>query len=1199
MSPISRRLSLALFTVTAGLLASACGGGDASPPPTPLSTSGYVVDGYLRGAAVLCDSDGNGLVTAGETSVATTSAGLYVFPAGCASGMVATGGSSIDTGLPFSGTLRAPALAKVITPLTTLMIDGLSMQQLNAALALPAVTDLAQTDPAATDGAGAMLDPVLMKKTLAVQQLLQKASEVLSSLSASPDPAALPAIYSEVAAAFADMLKGGGQLIVGDTVVDAAMVGNLVKAATQRVANSTTLPVAIRSGAASVNADALAGVTAGGLKVQAEAILNSGGAADITNVTRAQQSDTQIVTYVVTNRAALAGNPTAEAVNAMASTLTQQVVASQGSGGDGGNGGGGVTPPVPGDGSTLLLSFDEAAPAFTDMGAYGGALPSVENAPAGGSGMALKILKPVSPDTWGGVFFGVARIPFAADRKTLTARVYATRAAAVILLKVEVPGGTSVEVAGAPTGAANTWSTVTWNLAAVDAALSYTSVAITPDVDRVTDGQAYFIDTLTLAAAGTSTPPPIASGSLLLSFDENTPAFTDMGAYGGALPSVENAPAGGSGMALKILKPVAPDTWGGVFFGVARIPFAADRTRITARVYSTRAGAVINFKVEAGAASAEVASSPTGAANTWSTVTWNLAAVDPAQSYTVVAITPDAETVTSGQSYYIDDITLAAAVVLPPTPPANAAAVLLSFDETTPAFTDMGAYGGALPTVENAPAGGSGMALKILKPVAPDTWGGVFFGVARIPFAADRKTLTARVYSTRADAVIRFKVEVPGGSAVEVASSPTGPANTWSTVSWNFAGVDATRNYSVIAITPDLETVTTGQAYWIDDISIAAAGTNAVQPVTIATLDEAGAALVGFEGCWDSTVVADPAGGTNKVGKVVKPGSGVPFYCGSTLVTVANGGFTPIPFTDSAKTLTVRVYSPDANIPVRLKVEDIADSTKSVEAETSTSAVGWQTMTFNFAAPAAGALDLTTQYTKVAIFFNFGVVGTGKTYYFDDVTLVTGTGTDTVLVTFDEKNYNNTQSQPSVLSGFGGAEDSTLVGPADVGVPPDGAKTGKWAKVVKNAGETWAGTSVQRKPNDAVPTIPFATGATKMSVRVYSAYPGVRVHLKVEQSGRPDVNSEVDACTTLTNAWETLTFEFGPAGQHFVPSGPCPGGYQTDPNQPGYQPTAQLDVSKTYNKVNIFFDYGLGLAGYDSMPAERTYYFDEVKFIGP
>ena len=36
------------------------------------------------------------------------------------------------------------------------------------------------------------------------------------------------------------------------------------------------------------------------------------------------------------------------------------------------------------------------------------------------------------------------------------------------------------------------------------------------------------------------------------------------------------------------------------------------------------------------------------------------------------------------------------------------------------------------------------------------------------------------------------------------------------------------------------------------------------------------------------------------VGKVIKPGSGVPFFCGTTVVTVTNGGFTPIAFTASA-----------------------------------------------------------------------------------------------------------------------------------------------------------------------------------------------------------------------------------------------------------------------------------------------------------
>lgn len=853
---------------------------------------------------------------------------------------------------------------------------------------------------------------------------------------------------------------------------------------------------------------------------------------------------------------------------------------------------GGVVPPPVGTG-TLLLSFDEDPPAFSDMGAYGGALPSVEAGPAGGTGKALKILKPAGPDTWGGVYFTTARVPFTADRKKLTARVNATRAGAVIMLKVEVPGGANLEVAGTATGAANTWSTVTWDFSAANPALSYTVMAITPDVDRVTDGQAYFIDEITLAAAESVTPPPSGEGTKLLSFDEDPPAFSNMGAYGGAQPTVEAGPAGGNGNALKIFKPASPDTWGGTFFTVARVPFTAERKKITARVNATRAGAIIRMKVEVpGGAAVEVAGTATGAANTWGTVSWDFSAADLAQSYTVMAITPDADRATDGQTYFIDDITLAPAEAVVPPPPTGTA--FLTFDEDPPAFSDMGAYGGAQPSVEAGPAGGSGKALKILKPAAPDTWGGVFFTTSGIPFTATAKTITARVYSTRAGAVISFKVEVPGGAAIEVLGTATGAANSWGTVTWNFSAADLSQRYKIIAITPDAARVTDGQAYYVDDITVVESAPPA-GPVTIATLDEPGAMLQGFEGCWDSTVVNDPAGGSNKVGRVVKPGSGVPFYCGSTVVTVANGGFTPIPFTATATKLTVRLWSPDAGIPVRLKVEDIANPAKSVETEAMTAAAGaWQTLTFDFAKPVAGTavLDLTTTYNKASIFFDFGTVGSGKTYYFDDITFVSDTGSNLVLVNFDERNYDNTQSQPSVLSGFGGAENSTLVGTSD-GMPADGTRTGKSARVIKNPGEVWAGTSVQRKPNDAVPTIPFATGATKMSVRVYSAYAGVRVHLKVEQSGRPDFNSEVGACTTLTNAWETLVFDFGPKGKHFIPNGPCPDNYDEN------KPTAQLDVSKVYNKVNIFFDYGLGDAGYDAMPGTRTYYFDDLKFVGP
>ena len=118
----------------------ACGGGGSANAPTPvvIASSGWAVDGYLSGAAVLCDSNGNGVADTGEISVTTNSSGGYSFPAGCNAALTARGGVSVDTGVPFTGVLKAPAGSSVITPLTTLLAEGLTQVQLKAALGLPA-----------------------------------------------------------------------------------------------------------------------------------------------------------------------------------------------------------------------------------------------------------------------------------------------------------------------------------------------------------------------------------------------------------------------------------------------------------------------------------------------------------------------------------------------------------------------------------------------------------------------------------------------------------------------------------------------------------------------------------------------------------------------------------------------------------------------------------------------------------------------------------------------------------------------------------------------------------------------------------------------------------------------------------------------------------------------------------------------------
>jgi hypothetical protein len=117
-------------------------------------------------------------------------------------------------------------------------------------------------------------------------------------------------------------------------------------------------------------------------------------------------------------------------------------------------------------------------------------------------------------------------------------------------------------------------------------------------------------------------------------------------------------------------------------------------------------------------------------------------------------------------------------------------------------------------------------------------------------------------------------------------------------------------------------------------------------------------------------------------------------FAGTTITGLAEKGFSSkIPFTLSDTKMSVRVWSPNAGIKVRLKIEDHANSAINCETEsTVTIASGWQTLEFDFANNVSGnPLDITKNYDKATIFFNFGVAGSVaglKTYYFDDVKFV-------------------------------------------------------------------------------------------------------------------------------------------------------------------------------------------------------------------
>jgi len=505
----------------------------------------------------------------------------------------------------------------------------------------------------------------------------------------------------------------------------------------------------------------------------------------------------------------------------------------------------------------------------------------------------------------------------------------------------------------------------------------------------------------------------------------------------------------------------------------------------------------------------------------------------------------------------------------------------LDFESSTISYTFTDFGGGTATVINNPQSNGINTSAKVGRMVkgAPEVFAGSFISLgAPIDFSTN-KTFKVKVFMPKVGAKLLLKVENQTNGGINFEKEATGTvANAWEELTFDYSTINTANQYQKIVLIFDLGTVGNGTSnftYLFDDIRLVAGGggglTQMNLPVTfdVATVDYG---LIGFGGAEASTIVTDPTNAANKVAKVIKSAT-AELWAGTTLSAANGSGFsTKIPFTATDKKMSVRVWSPNSGIKVRLKVEDSADGTKSVETEaTSTVANNWETLTFDFANQASGtaALNLAFNYNKASIFFNFGVTGATageKTYYFDDVKFVTGGGGGlsqmNLPVTFDVATVNYG------LVGFGGAEASTIV------TDPTNAAN-KVAKVIKSAtAELWAGTTVTAL-DGTVQTgfsskIPFTATDKKMSVRVWSPNSGIKVRLKVEDSADGTKSVETEATSTVANNWETLTFDFA--------------------NQASG--TAALDLAFNYNKASIFFNFGVTGA----TAGEKTYYFDDVKF---
>ena len=131
--------------------------GDAGPSLAPVTVSGNVADGYISGATVFADANGNGVADPGEATATTDANGSYTLVGGSGI-LVATGGTDVSTGLAFTGRFEAPEGSTAITPLTTLIVamggTRTANDQVAKAFGLATPIDITHFDPVAGTQAG-------------------------------------------------------------------------------------------------------------------------------------------------------------------------------------------------------------------------------------------------------------------------------------------------------------------------------------------------------------------------------------------------------------------------------------------------------------------------------------------------------------------------------------------------------------------------------------------------------------------------------------------------------------------------------------------------------------------------------------------------------------------------------------------------------------------------------------------------------------------------------------------------------------------------------------------------------------------------------------------------------------------------------------------------------------------------------------
>lgn len=332
----------------------------------------------------------------------------------------------------------------------------------------------------------------------------------------------------------------------------------------------------------------------------------------------------------------------------------------------------------------------------------------------------------------------------------------------------------------------------------------------------------------------------------------------------------------------------------------------------------------------------------------------------------VVALSGGAAT-----SEVIQNVTITNPVLMPVTFESNT----LNY-----AFTN---FGGANTNVVSNPdissANGSSKVARLTKNNGSEVWAGSFLELGSpIDFSSMQK-IKIKSWSPQSGIVVKMKLENLANPAINTEVDVTNTtANAWEELIFDFTGVINSNNYQRVVLFYNFGNSGTGLNYYFDDIELTSGAPSITLPLDFQS-SSLTYSFTDFGGSSASVVTNPNVSGINtssKVGQLVKS-NGSQTWAGSFIELGS-----PINFSSMQK-IKMKVWSPQAGIVVKFKMENLTNPAINTELDaTTTLANGWEELTFDF----SGIVN-SNNYQRVVVFFDFGNPGTGATYYFDDIKL--------------------------------------------------------------------------------------------------------------------------------------------------------------------------------------------------------------------